>query len=824
MALRSSKELSKATLPNRSIARPLQVGEHVACTLLPDSTADAIAARVVALDEEYINTARLFKSHHLSKSNAEPSLQNTPGSSSRSPPSGRADSHEYNPSLHLDSGPQRGVSCPDFFGEDLEEVGVTQSPVPSAQKLDRHLLGKARADVSSNSKSSDSACPKNPILVGRVYVTFPGQDHRLDRWEAASGLQRVPPPKPQNTDEADENGHIRTRAMKRARDEVIPSADADIALDRRTAAVLSAPCEHATIVRNISQLFFGHYQIECWYYSPFLEPYNKLDSVYVCDVCLRVEDTPGGYRRHLRNCQVLTPPGIPVYEDKSANIRVYEVDPYFNQIFCANLSCVAKLFLEHKSLCFDIIGFYYYVLTLNGEVAGYFSKEKPLTGSPYNVACILTFPHHQRKGIGRFLIDFSYELTRREGKVGTPERPLSDLGQLSYRRHWTYAIFKYLQSYDTFSRTVPVTEIESATGICGDDIVPILKSMNLLHIWKGVNSAKVSKVDLESAKAKCSPPPIPVESRYFMNKWRTKTEMGEEGSLEEGTTTHATAQVKSRVSPPSATREFSREFSCMREPSSGLTKVTGTAKAKKSKKKGCKSDHNLNGTPSELMPLSPPLARSERKTSTQTRMAYTDDQLEQMRSFILKHTPEAVSLKHNMAGCVSAKIYRDFSNSIGLSNSKCRKKMRKMAEAICLRRNDGTSGICWYPNRENLRAPCNRTSLDNGHCQNSAEPASAHKEVGEYESDELFDGSRASGSIADADLNVAYDDDDEDMEEYSAVDCDFDAPVYLGESCDKVSKAPEKSSRVEFVETKEKYGGQENGQMNANGNDVVVID
>lgn len=31
----------------------------------------------------------------------------------------------------------------------------------------------------------------------------------------------------------------------------------------------------------------------------------------------------------------------------------------------------------------------------------------------YNLACILTFPSHQRKGYGRFLINFSYELSKK---------------------------------------------------------------------------------------------------------------------------------------------------------------------------------------------------------------------------------------------------------------------------------------------------------------------------------------------------------------------------------------------------------------------------
>ena len=81
---------------------------------------------------------------------------------------------------------------------------------------------------------------------------------------------------------------------------------------------------------------------------------------------------------------------------------------------------MAKMFLDHKTLFFDVDLFLFYIVTERDEhgyhVVGYFSKEKKCA-EEYCLACILTLPPYQRKGYGKLLIAFSYELSKKEQKV-----------------------------------------------------------------------------------------------------------------------------------------------------------------------------------------------------------------------------------------------------------------------------------------------------------------------------------------------------------------------------------------------------------------------
>lgn len=179
------------------------------------------------------------------------------------------------------------------------------------------------------------------------------------------------------------------------------------------------------------------------------------------------------------------------------------------------MSLFAKLFLDTKSVFYDVTTFRYYLLvqteptTSARQVVGFFSKEK-MSWDNNNVACILVFPPWQRKGLGQMLMAVSYELSRREGRIGGPEKrtccerndvkqvfsltdltALSSLGRKAYLAYWSAALARVLVS--SKAKRVTVSEIVDKTFILPEDVISALREMNVINA-----SATAVTVDREA--------------------------------------------------------------------------------------------------------------------------------------------------------------------------------------------------------------------------------------------------------------------------------------------------------------------------------------
>uniref|UniRef100_A0A8C6VNX4 Histone acetyltransferase n=1 Tax=Naja naja TaxID=35670 RepID=A0A8C6VNX4_NAJNA len=236
---------------------------------------------------------------------------------------------------------------------------------------------------------------------------------------------------------------------------------------------------HDPQVRCPSVIEFGKYEIHTWYSSPYPQEYSRLPKLYICEFCLKYMKSRTILQQHTKKCGWFHPPANEIY--RKSNVSVFEVDGNVSTIYCQNLCLLAKLFLDHKTLYYDVEPFLFYVLTQNDmkgcHLVGYFSKEKHCQ-QKYNVSCIMILPQYQRRGYGRFLIDFSYLLSKREGQAGSPEKPLSDLGRLSYMAYWKSVILECL--YHQNDKQISIKKLSKLTGICPQDITSTLHHLRML--------------------------------------------------------------------------------------------------------------------------------------------------------------------------------------------------------------------------------------------------------------------------------------------------------------------------------------------------------
>lgn len=287
---------------------------------------------------------------------------------------------------------------------------------------------------------------------------------------------------------------------------------------RQSGSMVAHHDDVVTRMKNVEMIELGRHRIKPWYFAPYPQEMIGLQCIYICEFCLKYRKSRKCLERHLAKCNLRHPPGNEIY--RKANITFFEIDGRKNKSYAQNLCLLAKLFLDHKTLYYDTDPFLFYVMTVfdnrGFHIVGYFSKEKEST-EDYNVACILTMPPYQRKGYGKLLIEFSYELSKFEGKTGSPEKPLSDLGLLSYRSYWSHTILEILTSLtpvgDNEKPQITINEMCEMTSIKKEDVISTLQNLNLINYYKGQYIVTLNKEILGSHMAAMEKRLIRIDSK-----------------------------------------------------------------------------------------------------------------------------------------------------------------------------------------------------------------------------------------------------------------------------------------------------------------------
>lgn len=222
------------------------------------------------------------------------------------------------------------------------------------------------------------------------YVHYDGFNRRLDEWIKSDRIKS----KRQESDEivavnnetdslgingpdGSNNERKITRNQKRKHDEINHVQKTFDEMDPTT-RLLEKEHEALTKVKYIDRVQIGKYEIDTWYFSPYPEEYGKQPKLWICEYCLKYMRLEKTYRYHSGMCIQRQPHGKEIY--RKGTLSVFEVDGRDHKLYCQNLCLLAKLFLDHKTLYFDVEPFLFYILCevdkQGAHLVGYFSKEK----------------------------------------------------------------------------------------------------------------------------------------------------------------------------------------------------------------------------------------------------------------------------------------------------------------------------------------------------------------------------------------------------------------------------------------------------------------
>ncbi|KAL8907638.1 MAG: hypothetical protein Q9207_001290 [Kuettlingeria erythrocarpa] len=344
------------------------------------------------------------------------------------------------------------------------------------------------AETPELSTSTGNAPPTRPSLIGGGKENNrPGSDQSISVIAPELTTSGTPKPGDEDLDITDlQDAAAAAKASGPTTSQNQPFSREEEIEKLRTGGSMTQNQTEISRVRNLQRIQMGAHEMEPWYFSPYPQSFTEADMVYICEFCLSYYDNLKQFQRHRAKCTLLHPPGNEIYRDDY--VSFFEIDGRRQRRWCRNLCLLSKLFLDHKTLYYDVDPFLFYCMTTRDahgcHLVGYFSKEKE-SAEGYNVACILTLPQYQRKGFGKLLIAFSYELSKREGKLGSPEKPLSDLGLLGYRAFWAETVVDLLTDEAREKGECSVEELGGLTAMTTGDVLHTLQNLNMLRYSKG---------------------------------------------------------------------------------------------------------------------------------------------------------------------------------------------------------------------------------------------------------------------------------------------------------------------------------------------------
>ena len=193
----------------------------------------------------------------------------------------------------------------------------------------------------------------------KLYIHFTDFNRRMDSWVNESELAKVSP----------ETGALPGKLgskEKSSGSEVVEFVEEEYGQNAEMDEESIREHEEVTKVKNVSKIELGRHIIRTWYFSPIPKEFypsgGPVDVLYMSEFSLDFYRTRTDLIRHYSKSPPRHPPGDEIYRDEDARVAMFELDGAKSKIYCQNLCYLAKLFLDHKTLYYDVDPFLFYVM------------------------------------------------------------------------------------------------------------------------------------------------------------------------------------------------------------------------------------------------------------------------------------------------------------------------------------------------------------------------------------------------------------------------------------------------------------------------------